>query len=115
MAKGMKFTAEMLQKGLLKKMFGWADLVLKEHIPSDIYGKCHSPVPSEKMRGLRWIQERGYRIATPGEGVVQVFRGTKLLRQTKMVLELDDPEDLLQMAEVVKGNENIPPPPWQPK
>lgn len=115
MAKAMKFTREMLERALAKKIFGWVDTVFKEELPADIYASAHHGTPSERLRVNRWLAEHGYRIITHPDGVAQIFRGTKLVRQTKMVLELTDPEELLGIAEVVKEHANIPPPPWNPK
>lgn len=115
MAKQLKFNQEQLQKALLKKIFGWVDKVLKEELPSHIYDTAHAGKPSERMRTSLWLREQGYRIVTNPDGEVQIFKGTKLVRQTKMVLELDNPEELLQVMEVVQDNVNIPPPPWDPK
>lgn len=111
----MKFSREQLQKALSRKIFSWVDMVLKEELPADIYAKAHQGTYADRASVNGWLQEHGYRIVTQPDGVCQVFRGSKLVRHTKMVLELTEAEDLLQLAEVVKENANIPPPPWQPK
>lgn len=111
----MKFSQQDLQKALQKKIFSWVDAVFQGELPADIYAKAHCGTPSERLSANLWLKERGYRIVTQPEGVVQIFRGTALVRQTKMVLELEKPEELLQIVEAVSQNVNIPPPPWDPK
>lgn len=115
MAKRIKFNQDQLQKALLKKIFAWVDVVMKEELPSHIYDTAHKGKPSERLSTGRWLMEQGYRVVTQPDGEVQIFKGTKLVRRTKMVLELDDPEELLSVMEVVQDNVNIPAPPWDPK
>lgn len=113
MAKGMKFNREMLERALAKKIFKWVDGVMKEIVPPDIYASAHCGNPDDRNRAHNWLKENGYRIITPGEGYVQVFKGTRLVRQTRLVLELTDPDELLSIAEAVKSHTNLPaPPPW---
>jgi hypothetical protein len=112
MAKGMKLDQKTLQKALAKKIFKWVDGVMKELVPSDIYASAHLGNLADQQRAHNWIREQGIRVVTPGDGYVQVFKGTQLVQQTRLVLELTDPEELLSIAEAVKSNANIPPPPW---
>lgn len=111
-ARGMKFNREMLEKALARKIFKWVDDVMKDIVPADIYASAHLGNPSDQHRAHNWLRENGYRILTPGDGYVQVFKGTRLIKQTQLVLELTDPEELLSIAEAVKTNVNIPAPPW---
>lgn len=115
MAKTMKFTGDDLQKGLARKIFKWVDTVLKDELPADIYASAHAANYDDRQRAMGWLRERGYRIVGQGEGVHQIYRGTALIRQTTMTLNLDNPDDLLSVMEVSKENVNIPPPPWNPK
>lgn len=111
----MKFNRDQLQRALSKKIFGWVDGVFKEVLPMDVYATAHCGTPSERLKANLYLQEQGYRVVSQPDGIVQIFKGTKLVRQTKLVLELTDPEELLRIAEVVSEHVNIPPPPWQPK
>lgn len=111
----MKFSRDMLEKALQRKIFSWCDSVMKSEIPSEIYNYVHQGTPIERVRANNWLKEHGYRLVCNPDGVAQVFRGATLVREAKVVLELDDPEDVLQLAEAVTENVNIPPPTWQPK
>lgn len=108
----MKFSREILKKALLKRVFKWVDEVMQERLPADIYASAHRGNPNDKARVICWLREQGYRVVSHSDGVVQIFKGTKLVKQTKLVLELTDPDELLSVAEVVSKNVNIPPPPW---
>lgn len=112
MAKSIKLSREVLTKALNRKRFAWVDEVMREILPSDVYGRMHSASPAERSSATGWLIEHGYRIHDAGEGMIQIFRGTKLVRQTKMVLELTNSEDLLSVMESA-GHMNLPPPPWQ--
>jgi hypothetical protein len=114
-AKQMRVTQEALTKALNKKRFKWVDAVMKEEVPSDIYHSMKSVNMDDRKRAYQWLKERGYYIKDEGEGVCRIMKGTTLVRQTKLVLELDKPEELLQVMEAVTENLHIPPPPWQPK
>lgn len=111
----MKFTRDMLDKALQRKIFSWCDSVMKELIPSDVYNNVHHGTPLERIRANNWLKERGYRLVCDPDGVAKVFCGNTLMRHAKIVLELENSDDVLQLAEVVTENVNIPPPPWQPK
>jgi hypothetical protein len=110
----MKFNREMLEDALKRKIFAWVDGVMREILPNHMYQAAHRGDPFEREKTNQWLKEKGYRIESPGDGLVRVFKGTKLIRQTRLVLELNDPEELLQIAEVAQ-HKNIPPPPWQQK
>lgn len=111
----MKFNREMLEKAMARKIFAWVDDAMKQLLPDDIYQCAHCGSPVDRIRANNWMQEKGYRVVSQPDGVIQIFRGAAVVKQTKLVLELTDPEELLQIAEVVKDNVNIPPPPWQPR
>jgi hypothetical protein len=111
----MQVTREALTLALNRKRFRWVDMVLKEELPPDIYGSMHSNNFSDHQRAVHWMKEHGYHVQDAGDGVIQIFRGTSLVRQTKMVLELKDPAEMMAVMEAVTENVNIPPPPWVPK
>jgi len=111
----MKITGEAMMKALNRKRFAWVDQVMREELPTDIYGGMHSANLADRKASTGWLKEHGYRVNDAGDGTIQVFRGTRLVRQTRLILELDDPEELLSVMEAVKDNSNIPLPPWHPK
>jgi len=110
----MKFNREMMEEALKRKIFAWVDGVMRDILPNHLYQTAHRGNPMERDRANRWLKEKGYRVESSDDGVIRVFKGTKVVRQTKLVLELDDPEELLQIAEVVQRHAKaIQPPPWQ--
>lgn len=111
MARALKFSREMMEKALQKKIFKWVDSVMREELPDEVYSTMHQGTITERMRTSRWLQEQGYHIESQPDGIIRVMRGAVLVRESRVVLELTDPDDLLQMAEVSE-NKNIPPPPW---
>jgi hypothetical protein len=114
MAQQLRFTPEMLSQALTRKIFRWVDGVMEDILPADIYASAHLGNETDRNRANNWLKEKGYRVESPGEGFVRIFRGTKLVRQTRLVLELTDHKELLDIAEAVQ-HKNIPPPPWQPR
>src|SRR5262245_32052127 len=106
MAKQIKLSREVLTQALNRKRFAWVDSVMRDVLPADIYGSMHSGNPTDRLRATGWMREHGYRITDVGDGVIQIFRGTKLVRQTKMILELNDPDELLAVMESVTENMN---------
>jgi hypothetical protein len=111
----MQVSRDAMTKGLNRKRFTWVDQVMREELPTDIYGAMHSEYLLERLRATAWLKEQGYRISDEGEGIVRIMKGSKLVRQTKLVLELTDPNDMLAVMEAMHEHiKNLPPPPWQP-
>jgi hypothetical protein len=116
MARQMRITREAVNEALNRKRFAWVDGVMKDELPTDIYGAMHSRLAVDRVRAVCWMNEKGYRVCDEGDGVMRVLKGTVLVRQTKLVLELTNPEEMLTVMEVMAENiKNIPPPPWQLK
>jgi len=114
MARAMKFNAHLLRVAINRKRFEWVDQVMKEILPTDVYGNMHSNKVADRQKAVNWLNEKGYYVKDAGEGVMQIFKGTRLLRQRTFIWEITDPEELLGIAEAVT-NKNIPPPPWAPR
>lgn len=108
----MKITKEVLTKAINRKIFAWVDATMKDILPPDIYASAHLGNNTDRLRANKWLAEKGYRIQSFDDGIVQLLQGTKVLRQAKMVIEVSDQEEMLQIAEAVY-HKNIPPPPWQ--
>jgi hypothetical protein len=115
MAKAMRFNTHLLRVAINRKRFEWVDQVMKEILPTEVYGGMHSDNREDRQKAVNWLSEKGYYVKDAGEGVMQVFKGTRLLRQRLFVWEITDPEELLGIAEAVTDHKNIPPPPWAPK
>ena len=92
-------------KGIKQAKSAWIDSILKEHIPASVYAKVHSGDPKVKAEGLAWVKERGYSHKQEGEMVI-VQKGFKVLAQTRLMLDLEKPEDLRALARVVKLRQN---------
>ena len=101
----LPLTTESVVKGIKQARASWIDSVMKEHLPSSVYAKVHAPDPLVRQEGLNWVKERGYRTEDRGEELF-VFKGTKELARTKMMLELESAEDLRALAKTARLRQN---------
>lgn len=92
-------------KGIKQARAAWVDSVMKKELPSRIYAQVHSEDIQTKAQGIGWIKERGYRTEEQGEEMV-VMKGTKEIARTKVMLEVNSPEELRALAKICKIRQN---------
>src|SRR6185312_12301336 len=95
---------ESVTQGIKKARARWIDARMKEHLPARIYNQVHALDSFEQAKGLKWVQERGYRIYDEGENII-LKKGDKILAQVRLMLELDD-KGLRELAKVSKIRQN---------
>lgn len=96
----LPLSIDSVTKGIKKARAGWIDTQMKEHLPKRIYKQCHAADAAEHAKGLKWVQEHGYRVVDEGENII-LKKGDKILNQARMMIDLDS-QGLRQLAKISK-------------
>lgn len=95
-----KLTPDQIAKAIRLQKDAWIDSVMKKHLPKRVYEQMHRP--AERRFALGWLRENGYRVYFEEKGHVIVKKGTKTLAQCDVVIDCTTPEQLNDLATMVK-------------